>query len=302
MKLLNATYRPWVVYTALSLISLGIMTSNLQGGYVADLIESTALSIFSPIYKTVETLFNFAQKIWDDYFYLVDLQSENRNLKLIIQKLQEEQLAFQDNALSINRLESLIGASINAPVATISANVIRRSNALLNPIILIDRGSSDGIREGMGVATANGALGQIIYTTSGTSKVLTLHHVDAGIGAMLQSSRIQGVVSGTGKGISVMRFISRFDPIVLGEQVVTSGLDGAFPKGVPIGKVSAIKRDASEMFQTIEIVTHVNMNTIEEVIVFLMPESSNINLDISTDDDDNPNSINAEQSFSEKNP
>lgn len=301
MKLINASYRPWVVYAAFSLISLGIMTSNLQGGYIAGLIESVALSVFSPIYKASENLFNFSRKLWDDYFYLVDLQSENKDLKLIIQKLQEEQLLFQDKVLSINRLESLIGASVKAPIATIPANVIRRSNALLNPIILIDCGSSNGVREGMGVATADGALGQIIYTTSGTAKVLTLHHLDSGIGAMLQNSRIQGVVSGTGKGTSVMRFISRFDPIVLGESVVTSGLDGAFPKGVPIGKVSAIKRDASEMFQTVEIVTNVNMNTIEEVIVFLMPQPSYTNVDSSAFNDDDSSASSIEPSIMEKN-
>ncbi len=89
---------------------------------------------------------------------------------------------------------------------------------------------------------------------------------------MLQKSRVQGVVSGSGKGTCTMRFISRFDPVELGETVVTSGLDGAFPKGIPIGKVSGIEKDNNEIFQTLEIETDVNLNTVEEVIVFIMPD------------------------------
>lgn len=276
MKLISARYRPWIVYTALSLMSLGIMTSNLQGGSVASLIESTALRLFSPIYQTVERFFGHCRAVWYDYVYLVHLQSENRYLKETIKTLREEHILLLDKAQSAERLESLISASFRSPAANIPAYVIRRGNTLLNPTILIDRGSSDGLREGLGVASADGALGQIVHTTPGISKVLTLHHTDAGIGAMFQTSRVQGVVVGTGKGTSTMRFISRFDPVILGESVVTSGLDGAFPKGVPIGKVSAITRDASEMFQTVEIVTNVNMNTVEEVIVFLLPKLPDI--------------------------
>jgi rod shape-determining protein MreC len=304
MKLISARYRPWIVYTALSLMSLGIMTSNLQGGSVAGLIESTALRLFSPIYQTVERFFDYCRTLWSDYVYLVHLQSENRHLKETIQTLQEEHILLLDKAYSADRLESLIRASFRSPAANIPATVIRRGNTLLNPTILIDRGSSDGLREGLGVASADGALGQIVHITPGISKVLTLHHTDAGIGAMLQTSRVQGVVSGTGKGTSIMRFVSRFDPVILGESVVTSGLDGAFPKGIPIGKVSAVRRDASEMFQTVDIVTNVNMNTVEDVIVFLMPPLPDIEIshDSGTDPVALPDSAETETSSAENIP
>jgi rod shape-determining protein MreC len=272
MKLFGARYRPWIVYAAFSLMSLGIMTSNLQGGIVATHIESTALQILAPFYTAVDRVINVSRSVWNGYIFLIDIQAENRKLREIIFALREEHLLLVDKAQSAQRLETLIGASHRFPQANIKATVIRRGNLMLNPTVLIDRGSVDGLREGLGVATADGALGLVVHVTNNVSKVLTLHHSDTAIGAMMQQSRVQGVVSGTGKGTCVMRFISRFDRVTLGEKVITSGLDGAFPKGVPIGRVATVRREASEIFQTLEIVTNVNINALEEVIVFLMPE------------------------------
>jgi rod shape-determining protein MreC len=272
MRLISSRHRPWVVYAAISLLSLGIMTSNLRGGVVSDHIESTVLHLLTPVYATVDWFVDRCQSVWSGYIHLMNLQTENTHLKETLKVLQEQHLLLADRAESTERLEFFVGMSLQTPQANVRAKVIRRGNSLLNPTVLIDTGSYHGIREGFGVAGADGALGQIVRVGPGISKVLTLHHPDAGIGAMLQTSRVQGVVSGTGKDTCMMRFVSRFDPVILGEKVVTSGLDGAFPKGVPIGRVTGIRRDTNEIFQTLDISTDVNINAIEEVIIFIMPE------------------------------
>ncbi len=272
MKLFSARYRPWIVYAAFSLTALGVMTSNLQGGIVANHLESAALQMLAPVYTSVDRLINFSHSIWTRYLFLRGIEAENEQLRRIIYTLREEHLLLFDRIQSAKRMEELVSTSHRLPQANIRAAVIRRGNLMLNPTILIDRGSKDGLREGLGVATSEGALGLIVHVSGNVSKVLTLHHSEAGIGALLQQSRVQGVVSGTGHGTAVMRFVSRFDNVTLGEQVITSGLDGAFPRGVPIGRVTSVHREASEIFQTLEIVTEVNINTVEEVIVFIMPD------------------------------
>ncbi|MBN1880081.1 rod shape-determining protein MreC [bacterium] len=272
MNLISTRHRPWVVYAAFTLLSLGVMTSNLRGGGIADRLEVMVLYALAPVYTTVDWILDNSVSLWNNYINLTGVQQENIELKSAVQILREEHLLLEDRAQSAERLEELIERTSSFPVVHRRANVIRRGDTLLNPIILIDMGSNQGIREGMGVASSDGAIGQVVRVGPSISKVLTLHHPDAGIGAMLQKSRVQGVVSGSGKGNCSMRFVSRFDPVTLGEMVVTSGLDGAFPKGIPIGRVSAIERDNNEIFQTLEIITEANLNTLEELIVFFIPE------------------------------
>lgn len=272
MKLINARHRPWVVYAAFTLLSLGTMTSNLRGDGVADRLEILLLRLLSPVYSSVDWLLDQTVSTWNGYIHLIDLHKENNDLKIIIQALREEHLTLVDKAISADRLQTLMDTSLRMSPSIIRANVIRRGDTLLNPTVLIDAGSRQGIREGLGVASPAGAMGQIVRVGPDVSKVLTLHHPDAGIGAMLQKSRVQGVVTGSGKGTCTMRFISRFDPVTPGETVVTSGLDGAFPKGIPIGTVASIEKDSNEIFQTLEIATDVDLNTLEELIIFIMPE------------------------------
>lgn len=272
MKLIRAQHRPWLIYAACSLISLAVMTSNLQGGVISNTVESYVLNMLTPLYSTINWGIERCHTVWNGYLYLVDLQQENVRLREEINMLKEQQVTLQNQALSAQRLESLIVQSCRMPGVKTRAHVVRRANSLLNATLLINAGSRQGFRQGLGVATADGVIGQIVRVGPDISKVLTLHHPDAGVGALLQNSRIQGVVTGTGTGTCIMRFVSRFDPVQMGEAVVTSGLDGAFPEGIPIGRVISIHRNPGDIFQRVEIYPVANLNSVEEVIVFNMPE------------------------------
>ncbi|MCD4654147.1 rod shape-determining protein MreC [bacterium] len=271
MKLIRSQHRPWLVYTACSLISLAIITSNLKGGIVSSQIETVILNFMTPVYSSVNWSINKCRSYWFNYVALVDVQKENQLLKNKLEKMQQKQMELKEQAQSVKRLEALITESSQTAHSIVTTRVVRRTSNLLNATLLVNAGSRDGVKQGMGAATINGAIGQVVRVGPQIAKLLTLHHPDAGIGAILEKSRIQGVVSGTGKGTCVMRFVSRFDPIILGETVVTSGLDGAFPKGIPIGRVISIQRDPGEIFQSIEILPVADVNTLEEVIIFMMP-------------------------------
>ncbi|HPQ41592.1 MAG TPA: rod shape-determining protein MreC, partial [bacterium] len=199
MKLIRAQHRPWLVYAACSLLSLAVMTSNLQGGMVANTVESYVLNLLTPLYSSINWAMDRCQSVWNDYLFLINLRQENLLLRQEVNRLKEEQITLQTKAESAERLQTLIVQSCRMPGVKTRAHVVRRANSLLNATLLINAGTDQGFRQGLGVATADGVIGQIVRVGPQISKVLTLHHPDAGVGAMLQQSRIQGVVSGTGK-------------------------------------------------------------------------------------------------------
>lgn len=272
MKWIRVQHRPWLVYAAWSLIALAVMTSNMKGGTVANQIESMVMELMTPVYSSVNWSMNKILSYWDSYISLIDTRVENENLRRELQNNRERIVSLQEKANSVERLEALIQQSSPIAQSILRTRVVRRSNSMLNATMLINSGADDGLVEGHGIATIDGAVGQVVRVGPRIAKVITLHHPDSGIGALLEQSRVQGVVSGTGKGTCIMRFVSRFDTVVLGETVVTSGLDNAFPKGVPIGRVIAIRRDPGEIFQTIEIIPVADLNTIEEIMVYMMSQ------------------------------
>jgi len=271
MKLIRSQHRPWLVYAACSLFSIAVITSNLKGGLISNQIEAVVLDFMTPVYSSVNWSINQVHSYWLNYVYLADVRTENQLLKNKLSDMKQKQIELKEQANSAKRLELLLTSPYQNTYELINARVVRRTNNLLNATILVNAGSSDGIRQGLGAATTNGAIGQVVRVGPRIAKLLTLYHPDAGIGALLEKSRVQGVVSGTGKGNCIMRFVSRFDPIILGESVVTSGLDGAFPKGIPIGHVISIQRDPGKIFQSIEILPIVDANTVEEIMIFKMP-------------------------------
>ena len=135
--------------------------------------------------------------------------------------------------------------------------------------LVIDRGSSNGLREGMAVVAADGVVGQVIKVSAASSRVLLLTDHSSGIAATIQRSRARGVVKGKGEGLCSLEFATREEDVKVGDTVVASGVGGVFMKGMPIGEVTMVKRGEYGIFQTVSIRPSVNSAHLEEVLVVL---------------------------------
>jgi rod shape-determining protein MreC len=133
--------------------------------------------------------------------------------------------------------------------------------------LVLDRGSSSGLAEGMPVVAADGVVGQIIKVAPNTSRVLLLTDHTSGIAATILRSRARGVVKGKGESGCSLEFASRDDDIKVGDTVVTSGIGGVFPKGIPIGEVTMVKRGEYGVFQTVAIRPAVQLSHLEEMLI-----------------------------------
>ncbi len=268
MTWISEQYRPWIVYSACTLISIAVFTSNLRGGVIARKLESFFLLVLSPVYSVVDYSTTKTREFWNNYLFLIDLKRQNIALDAELTDMKSHLITLSEEANSAKRFREILELPTIDSFRPIVAEVVRKRAEPWETIFLINAGSFRGIKLSMGVTTVDGVVGQVIRVAPRISKVMTMLHPKSGIAGMLEKSRISGVVSGTGHGTCIMKFVSRFERVMLGEHLVTSGLDGAFPKGIPIGVVNRIEKDPEEIFQSIEIVPFVEFASVEEVILY----------------------------------
>ncbi|MDD2580792.1 MAG: rod shape-determining protein MreC [Desulfuromonadaceae bacterium] len=251
------------------LAALLFFSLNVPHNREANIIERSALSILTPLFQPVSRVSGFVEEIWDSYIQLVDTHHENvrlrediRSLNLRVQKENEALLANQ-------RLERLLDLKESIDAPTVAATIIGEDTTSWFRTMVINRGSSSGIREGMAVICADGVVGQTVKVSSSTSRVLLLTDHMSGIAATIQRSRARGVVKGKGEFLCTLEFTTREEDVKVGDAVITSGIGGVFMKGLPIGEVTMVKRGEYGIFQTVSIRPAVNLSHLEEVIVVL---------------------------------
>ena len=242
---------------------------NIPDNRKANRIERSLITAFAPVMKPVEQTSRLVRGTWDDYINLVNVRRENQRLQEQIKELNsrivEGKEAFQANTRLTKLLE--IKNSIKAP--TLTASVIGEDGASWFSTIVIDHGSSSGLREGMAVIAADGVVGQIVKVSSTSSRVLLLTDHSSGIAATIQRSRARGVVKGKGSGLCSLEFATREEDVKVGDIVVASGIGGIFMKGLPLGEVTMVKRGEYGIFQSVTIRPSVNLAHLEEVLVVM---------------------------------
>ncbi len=240
---------------------------NLRYKENANAFERTVISVTSPIVGTVFRLDSFFGSIWDNYIYLVDVEKENRKLRETAKILNRRLIESREAVLEGDRLRKLIGLREMAKVPTIAATVIGEDTSPWFKTVTIDRGYKDGIGEDMPVVTSAGVVGRVVKVAGNSSRVLLLTDHASGISAVVQRSRARGVVKGKGGNMCSLEFSARGEDVRIGDVVLTSGIGGIFPKGLPIGEVTMVKKGSYGIFQIVDIRPFVYIPRLEEVLV-----------------------------------
>ncbi len=249
------------------LAALLFFSLNVPRNREANVIERAVLGALSPLLQPVSRAGGFLEDIWDGYIQLVDVRRENMSLREDIRALNLRVLEGNEALLSNQRLERLLDMKASVKAPTVTATVIGEDVTSWFRTLVINRGSSSGIREGMAVVAADGVVGQTVKVTASTARVLLLTDHASGIAATIQRSRARGVVKGKGEMLCTLEFTTREEDVKVGDTVMTSGIGGVFLKGVPIGEVTMVKRGEYGIFQTVSIRPVVNIAHLEEVLV-----------------------------------
>jgi rod shape-determining protein MreC len=194
------------------------------------------------------------------------VRAENRELKLEIERLRIEQARMSQDADQAHRLQALLAFKEQFISQTMAAQVIGSSGSEQSRSVYIDKGEKNGIKPDMAVITADGVVGKVLHVYHSTSLVLLVDDQSSGVGAILEKSRLQGILRGTPAGEVVLEKVMSDEAVPPGERVLTSGGDRIFPKGLPIGTVTRVS-PGSELFLNIRVKPSANLGKLEEVLV-----------------------------------
>jgi rod shape-determining protein MreC len=235
-------------------------------------IEKIVVEITAPFQKIVYSTINSTRNIWLKYFGLINARKENIRLKEQIISLKTESYRNQELLATYRRLLRLLQFTERTDQAVLAAQVIGRDPSGFFQSVIINRGKRAGLSVNMPVVNEEGVVGRIVSVSDNYSKVLLLIDQNSAVDCINQRSRDGGIVKGLSSNTCIMDYVLKSANIEVEDVIITSGIGGIFPKGVPIGRVIDIQDPPDEFFMEIKIEPYVDFSRIEEVLVILVED------------------------------
>ena len=247
-------------------LGLAVQVRRTTDSEPTRLIRVWAVGTITPLEKTLVWTQTTSRNIWHNYFYLRGVRAENRGLKAQIERMSLEQVRMSQDADQARRLQALLAFKEQFISETMAAQVIGGSGSELSRSVYIDKGHNDGIKPDMAVITADGVVGKVLHVYRTTSLVLLIDDQTSGVGAILDKTRLQGILRGTPSGEVTLEKVMSDETVPAGELVLTSGGDGIFPKGLLVGRVTKVS-PGNELFLNIRVRPAADLSRLEEVLV-----------------------------------
>jgi rod shape-determining protein MreC len=233
-------------------------------------LESVTFGVFSEVQRLVNGATGTVRRVWSGYVGLRHAQTENESLK---RQLAEAQIALQQQRALADRargLQQLLELRDRSNLQTAAAEIIGSAASPDFRTVTIDKGSIAGLKTDMAVIAPAGVVGRVVVPSARSAKVQLLVDRNAAAGALIERSRAQGVVVGAGDGRLLLEYMSEVFDVIVGDDVVSSGIDGIYPKGFMIGKVDSVEKSGAS-YKRITVKPTVDFASLEEVLVVLTP-------------------------------
>ncbi len=232
-------------------------------------VGGVLIGMVAPFQKAGTGAFRFARDLWRHYFYLVSVSEENQRLKAQLSQAVAAQHRLEEVALANRRLRELLDFKQDLSRQMVAAEVVGRDPSPWFQTVIIGKGADDGVLEGAPVVVDEGIVGQVIEASDRYAKVLLLVDQNSAVDGLVQRSRARGIIKGDGPARCIFEYVLRKDDVRVGDIVISSGLDGVFPKGLRVGRVSELVRRNAGIFQDVFIQPFVDFEKLEEVLVIL---------------------------------
>jgi rod shape-determining protein MreC len=268
-------YREVLVVVVLAVVPLGIFLAHARHPSDRTTLDRVVLTVTSPLEKGVDWAITSVLDGWHRYVWLGGVERNARELSRTVNELRAENAELAHLREENERLARLLAFARSHPQhRAVGARVIgTRMDPKGLQIVTIDRGSEDGVRKMMPVVTAAGVLGRVHVVTARSADVLLLSDRNSSIAARVERSRARANVRGQGApGPCRLEYALRSDDLAEGDELVTSGTDGVFPRGLAVGSVTRVKRAGHGLYQAADVVPAVDVNRVEEVAVLVAAE------------------------------
>jgi rod shape-determining protein MreC len=247
-------------------LGLAVQVKRTSDSEPTRLIRVWAVGTIAPLEKALAWVQTSSSDLWHNYFYLRGVRAENRRLKGQLERMSIDQARMSQDADQARRLQALLSFKEQFISQTMAAQVIGASGSELSRSVYIDKGEKDHIKTDMAVITADGIVGKVLRVYRSTSQVLLINDQTSGVGALLDKTRLQGILRGTSAGEAVLEKVMSDETVPGGELVLTSGGDGVFPKGLLVGRVTKVSA-GNDLFLNIHVRPAADLSKLEEVLV-----------------------------------
>ncbi len=254
-------------------LSIYILTAAARGQLKNDPVGPALLWLMRPAQIAFQTVTGWIQGIQESYVTLAGYKAEIERLRERITKLENERNRLLEAEATNRRLQQLLDFRAQLPAGGVSASIIAASASTWFKSCLLDKGSADGIRKGMAVVTPLGVLGRVIELSPRTAKVLLITDPNSAVDVVVQRTRARGIISGSLENGPILKYVKHSEDIQVGDRLITSGLDGIFPKGMMVATVIAVRKQTLGLFQRINVMPAVTVERTEQTLVVTAQEA-----------------------------
>ena len=249
------------------LMSIYILAAAARGQIKNEPLSAFLMWVMRPLQIASQGTANWLKGFQENYDTLAGFRLENERLRKRIQALELEKQKLLEAAATNRQLKELLDFRGSLSGTPVIASIIANSASSWVQSCMLDKGSADGIRKGMGVVTPLGVVGQVVSVTARTATVLLLTDPNSGIDVLVQRTRSRGIVSGSLETGTILKYVKRSEDVQEGDRLITSGMDGVFPKGMMVGTVIKVRKQQLGLFQFVEVLPAVQTARVEEVLV-----------------------------------
>ncbi len=273
MQAFVSRHRAFFILLGVMVAQLLLLSVQITRNQNVRLIQVWAVRAFDPFERSVHWTVNKTTGVWRNFSGLWGAQQQNQELSRELTAARSQILQLSQQASEADRLRALLDFKNRSPFQTVAAEVIASSPGERSNAIFIGKGSDAGFSTDLAVITPAGVVGKIIAVFPHSAQVLLITDPSSGVGCILEKTRVQGVMKGTGQSLGQLHYIMNDQPVSVSDMVLTSGLDQIYPKGLPVGTVT--RAGPGNIYKDIVVTPAAALDRLETILVITKIESLN---------------------------
>ncbi len=238
------------------------------------LFNKVVTEVLAPVQEGLASSKKSFSSLWENYLSIVDTSKRNQILTKQISRLENDLTSMEEIRRENSRLKKLLNYSEELSHQKVLAQVVGWDSANEFKVIRLNKGSRHGIKTMAPVITDHGLVGYVYKTTDNYSDVLTILDQNNRVDVLVERTRTHGIVEGVFNFKCTLKYITKNEPVEVGDKLMTAGVGGIYPKGIKVGMVTDINKENFGMTQTIDVVPSVDFDKLEEVIVLIPTEGT----------------------------
>ena len=255
-----------IALAAVALASFLWMTSQVRQPGSPSVIERGIGAAGHPAATAVGKVTGAIRGVWEGYFYLHGLVGENKRLETANDRLKTENTLLKEALAEKARVSELCPLKQELGFTTTAARVVGRDASSWFRSVWVDAGEDDGVTKDMPAAVYCGVVGKVTKLYGSTSRVMLITDPRSAVSCLTERAREPGILVGDREGLCRLQYVANHADVAVGDLVLTSGLDGIYPKGLPAGTVVKVNR-APGYFQEVTVEPTADLRRLEEVLV-----------------------------------